>query len=114
MSGNLEMLRSGIQMVTRRETEQGAHYKPNTKRTRTHEHPGVVVIVTMYSKQHNQCTHEKSGSWAGSRDLRQCMNIVVLQATTHPSCQSHTELSNKWLRFKYKWELNIRKSYASW
>src|ERR1700742_5080909 len=87
MSGNLEMLRPGIQMITRRERRK-AHRKQNTNpNTRTSwsicHNPDVIQSSNPVH------TDKKNGRWAGSRDLCQCMSIVVLQATTHPSCRSH-------------------------
>src|ERR1700742_4221030 len=70
MSGNLEMLRPGIQMV-------------NTTRNKWRiTNPNTMNIpeytVTTSFKAANQCTHTKrNGIWAGSLDLRQCMNIAA-------------------------------------
>ena len=69
MSGNSEMLEPGIQMSATTRNKKGA--------SRTHdEHPGVYCHDVIQSSKPVH-TYERNGSWAGSRDLRQCMNIAA-------------------------------------
>src|ERR1700742_84726 len=88
MSGNLEMLRPGIQMIITTRSRK-AHHEPKHD-----EHPGVYCHDVIQSSKPVH-TYERNGRWAGSRNLRQCMNIVVLQATTHPSCRSQYEYTHR-------------------
>src|ERR1700742_1194140 len=71
MSGNSEMLEPGIQMIATTRKQERRITNPNT--TNIPEY-----TVTTSFKAANQCTHtERNGNWAGSRDLRQCMNIAA-------------------------------------
>src|ERR1700741_219231 len=70
MFGNSEMLEPGIQMVNTTRKRK-AHHEPKHD-----EHPGVYCHDVIQSSKPVH-TYERNGSWAGSRDLRQCMNIAA-------------------------------------